>query len=143
MYFCREPKKIKMKKGLINLDYGVQTVFGILILTFGIFIFPLILLMPLGGWQMLSALIKGLAWKSKFHLSWFLAGGAYCLALYTYSEAEQGLDELKNLHPFMGNYFWILFFYLIIPSVAAIFYWRKTRAEYLSTQETEGDLVEG
>ncbi|HMQ50147.1 MAG TPA: hypothetical protein PKA00_22220 [Saprospiraceae bacterium] len=126
---------------LLILDYVLQTILGILLLVFGIFILPLILLMPLGGVQMLSALVKGIAWKSRFHLTWFMAGAAYCLALYTFAQSDQVLDPIRELHPAFDHFFWILFFYILVPATAAFVYWRLTQKEYLSNCVVEEEFV--
>lgn len=61
-----------MSNFLLKADSTIQglLLLAIFILAPTIFVPPL-LMIPLGGWQVSSALIKGLAWRSRLHLTYF------------------------------------------------------------------------
>ncbi|MCO6488395.1 MAG: hypothetical protein J5I98_08260 [Phaeodactylibacter sp.] len=115
-----------MSNFLLKADSTIQglLLLAIFILAPTIFVPPL-LMIPLGGWQVSSALIKGLAWRSRLHLTYFGLAALYCLALWA---GFSGFVEI-NLPPgkladFLHNGAWALFFVLVIPFAAAVIYWK-------------------
>ena len=114
-----------MKKFLLKADATVQALILVPVLSMGLMIFPLILMVPLGGWQLASALIKGLAWRSRFHLTYFGLAVAYCLALWAGFGGMVEIDfSSKALQELWFNEVWGIFFVVIVPLVAAIKYWK-------------------
>ena len=114
-----------MKKFLLKADATVQALLLAPTLAGAIFILPLILMIPLGGWQLASALIKGLAWRSRFHFTYFGLAAAYCLALWAGFNGAVEIDfSSKALQELWFNEVWGIFFVVIVPLVAAIKYWK-------------------
>ena len=85
-----------MAKALLLFDFGIQAFLLTIILVFGVFFFPLVLLIPLGGWQLSSALTKGIAWRSRLHFTYFMAASAYCLALYAFAGEQAVLPWAED-----------------------------------------------
>ena len=116
-----------MKKFLLQADYAVQALLLIPTLTFGIFVFPLILMVPLGGWQVASAFIKGAVWRSRFHLTYFGLAVTYCLALWVgFSEIVEVNCSNNTFQKLWYNEVWGIFFVVVIPLTAAFIYWRTS-----------------
>lgn len=130
-----------MKKALLATDFGVQslllTAIGVSSVTI---VLPLLLMIPLGGWQLGSALVKGVAWRSRAHLAYFGLAALYCLAL---SAAGAGMVEVhfssKAIEEIWSQEAWGLLFFVAIPLVGAVQYWRISCRDW--RRETEETLV--
>lgn len=105
----------------------MQTILLAPVLALGIFILPLILMLPLGAWQMASALVKGLAWRSRLHLTYFGVAALYCLALWAGFSGTVEASFPRPLEEIWGHEAWSIFFVIIIPLVGAIKYWKISR----------------
>ena len=114
-----------MKKFLLRADTAVQAILLAPTLAGAVFILPLILMIPLGGWQLASALAKGLAWRSRFHLAYFGLASAYCLALWA---VFSGIVEINfspvALQKLWGHEVTAILAVVVIPLVGAIKYWK-------------------
>ena len=115
-----------MSHFLLKADSTIQ---GLLLL--GIFvlaptiIFPLLLLLPLGAWQLSSALVKGVAWRSRLHLTYFGLAAAYCLALWAwFSGTVEVSFSFAPVADFWDNEAWGIFFVVVVPLAAAAMYWK-------------------
>lgn len=125
-----------MKSFLLRADATVQAVLLVPVLAMGLMIFPLLLMIPLGIWQVGSALIKGLAWRSRFHLTYFGLATVYCLALWA---GFSGMVEVSFTFPFLQKMWSIgalgVFFVIVVPLVGAVKYWKVSHDDWEKRRE--------
>lgn len=118
-------QKMKPPKAFIIADYYIQTILGILfLLTVWIF-WGVLILIPFGAWQVLSALIWILGFGDRSRLKYLAATGAY--------GALCVLTELLGWPEILA--------YLLIapPPVLGVWYYIITRRDYNEGSDTAPD----
>ncbi|MCB0586247.1 MAG: hypothetical protein KDD06_13110 [Phaeodactylibacter sp.] len=130
-----------MQKKFLLADLVVQvSLLGLIVVSSPTIFFPLLLMIPLGGWQLSSALIKGVAWRSRLHLTYFGLAAAYCLALWA---GSTGVVEVrfspKAVQELWGEEAWYILFIVVIPLVGAVKYLHISKKD--CGRRTEEKLV--
>ena len=111
-----------MKRMLLATDTIIQSIMLCLMIFFPLTLF---VSMPLGGWQLGSSLIKGIAWRSKLHFTYFMAATAYCLLLIW------GIEHADSI-PFIQDYEWLEKMWWVLclpPLVGAIWYYAQSHRD--------------
>ena len=112
-----------MKISFLSFDFHLQLIAFVLILSTSIMIFPLILLVPFGAYQVLSAGAKGFALDSYRHRIFALVAGVYgTLIMYFAIEGNGSLRGLFDLLDKDLTGILAVFAYFIIPIISAIYY---------------------
>lgn len=126
-----------MKNFLLATDHIVQAILlSLIVLSSITIILPLMLMIPLGSWQMGSALIKGLVWKSRFHLTYFVLAAIYCLALWAGTSGMVEINfSLNELQALWSNTAWAILFSVAIPLAGAIKYYKVSLDDCRRQQE--------
>lgn len=129
-----------MTQILLKTDHVVQISLLVLIaVSSPTFILPLLLMIPLGGWQLASALAKGLAWRSRLHLTYFGLAAGYCLALWAgTSGAVEVRFSLRAVQELWSKEAMAILFFVAIPLLGAFMYWRISYNDY---KEEKGEMV--
>lgn len=111
-----------MKRMLLTTDTIIQSIMLCLMIFFPLTLFVSI---PLGGWQLGSSLIKGIAWRSKLHFTYFIAATAYCLLLIW------GIEHTDSV-PFILDYEWLRAMWWVLclpPLVGAVWYYTQSHRD--------------
>ena len=126
-----------MKNFLLATDHIIQAILLSLILLSSVtIIIPLMLMIPLGGWQMASALIKGLAWRSRFHLTYFGLAATYCLVLWASASGIVEINfSLNGLNVLWNDKIWWILFIIVIPLAGALKYWKVSLDDFTQQKE--------
>ncbi|MGK0364547.1 MAG: hypothetical protein ACI85O_001604 [Saprospiraceae bacterium] len=110
---------MKAPKGFLTADYWIQTIIGIPCAIFSLVIYGIILLLPLGIWQVISSLVLVFGYKDKkriphliFTVIWFVV-----LALTIFINIE--------------SFALYLFYFILLPAGVAIWYYSITYNDYL------------
>ena len=109
----------------VQIDAGVQALMLFLgiplaigTLGYGI----LLLLIPLGTWQLASAFLRAFIGRSRVHMIYFLSAITYVFVLHQVDQNKHDWVDLpKNLE--VINF---IFFVIIVPLIAGIWYCRYT-----------------
>ena len=112
---------METKYVLLRTDYWLQTIMGIMIIVFGISIigitFGLLLAMPFGAWQVISALIFGITNQDKRRFYYLACVGLYFSALY-FTNGIEGFRDLGFI------------FYAVIAAILGVWYYILTRKDF-------------
>jgi hypothetical protein len=127
-----------MKKSTLAFDYHFQLFAFVLIMLSSVTIFPLLLLVPFGAYQVLSAGFKGFAMDRYKYRIFALIAGTYgtLISWFAFSQDNQ-LKEFFQL--FDDDLMKILafFVYILIPVTSAIYYIHQSHQDWQSAIETE------
>lgn len=124
-----------MQKTLFTIDFTAQGIMlGAALILSPTILLPLMIAIPLGGWQLGSALLKGLALPSKVHLNYFLAATAYLFLLYFANTLSLNLNTLP-FYPAASDKLWIAAAFAP-PIIGAIWYFRRSYLDYKACVET-------
>ena len=124
-----------MQKTLFTIDLTAQGIMLVAALILSpTILLPLMIAIPLGGWQLGSALLKGLAIPSKAHLNYFLAASGYLFLLYFANTLSVDLGALP-FYPTGLDKLWIAAAFAP-PIIGSIWYFRRTYLDYKACLET-------
>lgn len=123
-----------MKRTLLAIDLVAQGLMlaAALILAPTIF-YPLLIAIPLGAWQLSSALAKGLALPSELHLNYFLAASAYLFLLYLGARIIPALEPVL-FYPDGAGKVWMAVA-AAPPLFGAFWYFHRTYQDYTACAE--------
>lgn len=132
------PKELIMKKSLLSFDYYLQLFSFCLIMSTSVFIFPLILLLPFGVYQVVSAGIKGFALNKYQYRVFALAAGLYGTIIMYLGFGGNG--EVRHVigrfdNDLVGVVTVVAFF--IIPIISAVYYLRQSYKDWQAAVEEE------
>ncbi len=118
-----------------NILLTIDTVGQAILLTLCLF-FPLTLFVavPLGGWQLLSSLCKGLLLQSKLHLYYFLSATAYCVLLAFSAKMELDFNWLE-----WAQYLWVIL--AVPPVVGAVWYFLQSMRDMEKEAPNKPEMV--
>ena len=131
-----------MKKTLLAIDYRLQMILLLFIGGTCFMIFPLLLLVPLGIYQVWSAAVKGFTLDSYRHRVFALVAGTYgtaimLLAFYNDVEPIKGILDLVP-HGWEQGYAVVL--YVLLPMVSAIYYANQSYKDYHAAVDADLEL---
>lgn len=131
-----------MKQKLLAFDYYFQVVTFSLVVLASLSFFGLMLLVPFGAYQVLSAAVKGVFLNNyRYRIFALLSGGYGAGIMFVALKSDQPLFRgLLDLFPDPLLQVMALFLYLVIPITSAIFYLRQSRKDFEQAQK--GQLSE-
>lgn len=132
------PNISTMKKSILSFDYYFQMITFGLIMSTSIMIFPLLLLVPFGAYQVLSAGTKGIVLNNYRHRIFALAAGLYGTAImYIGFGGTSELRDFFNLFnpDFIGVLTVSAFF--ILPIISAVYYIRQSYKDWQAASVKE------
>ena len=121
-----------MKNKLLAFDYYFQVVTFSLVAMASLTFFGLMLLVPFGAYQVLSAGAKGFLLNSYRHRVFALIAGLYGASIMyiAINSHDSPIQELLNLFPEPLLNAVGVFAYVVIPFASAIYYLRQSRQDY-------------
>jgi len=128
-----------MKKPILGFDYRLQLVCFIFILGTSFMIFPLLLLVPFGAYQVINAGVKGLAWGSKVHQIFAMVAGVYgtTITFLAFNHNFALTKLIEDALPQEGYTILIGLVYFLVPVISAIFYINLSHKDYQTRVELE------
>ncbi|HKK77602.1 MAG TPA: hypothetical protein VJ953_21150 [Saprospiraceae bacterium] len=131
-----------MKNKLLAFDYYFQVVTFSIVAMASLTFFGLMLLVPFGAYQVLSAGAKGVLLDSYRHRIFALIAGLYGggLMFLIIENNHPWLEGILDLFPEPLLQILAVFAYVVIPFTSAIFYLRQSRKDFEAAQQEE--LVE-
>ena len=112
------------KYRLLEIDYWIQKIFGIIVLILSITFYGLILAIPFGALQVLSGLIFAIWNKDKKRAIYLLAVATYFLCCFVTLRLSNDYNQHIAVFQFIGCVL------CIIPLVLGNWYFRLTAKEY-------------
>ena len=99
----------------------------------GVFLPLIIMAIPLGAWQVLSAVVKGIAGPSLLHGVYVITALAYCFLL------QFGLQLIENFNVLIGGrmpyqVYWIL---ALPPAIGALWYFMQSVRDWEAAKMDE------
>lgn len=126
-----------MQRTLFTIDLAVQgTLLGAALILSPTIIIPMLIAIPLGAWQLISALLKGLGMPSKVHLNYFISASAYLFFLYLGSYVAPHLEQLP-FYPAGLNKAWSILA-VTPPAIGAFWYFHRTYRDFRASVEEQG-----
>lgn len=132
------PNEPTMKKSILSFDYYFQLITFGLIMSTSIMIFPLMLLVPFGAYQVLSAGTKGIVLNKYRHRIFALAAGLYGTAIMYIGFG--GISGLRDFFQYFNQDFigvLTISAFFIIPIISAIYYIRQSYKDWQEASVTE------
>lgn len=108
-------------------------------ITPGILFWSLMALLPLGGWQLLSAFILGFARSDNFRHLYLLTSVAFCGLFFAggFLLDRLHLNDYNNSYPILSDLPQYLFCLLLVFSfIAALYYLGYSYRDYRAAQKT-------
>lgn len=126
-----------MKNKLLAFDYYFQVVTFSIVAMASLTFFGLMLLVPFGAYQVLSAGAKGILLDSYRHRVFALIAGLYGggLMLFIMENDHPWLEGIFDPFPEPLLQILAVFAYVVIPFTSAIFYLRQSRLDYEAVQK--------
>lgn len=126
-----------MKNKLLAFDYYFQVVTFSLVAMASLTFFGLMLLVPFGAYQVLSAGTKGFLLNSYRHRVFALIAGLYgsTIMYVAMNSYESPVEEILALFPEPLLQTVGIFAYIVIPFASAIYYLRESLRDYEAVKE--------
>ena len=125
------------KLRLLEIDYWMQKILGIIVLVLSITFYGLVLLIPFGALQVLSGLALGIGYQSQKRMKYLLIVAIFFICWYTVTTIHSD-SRFYEVSLFVG---YTLF---VVPPSLGIWYFRLTAKEYkdLKRQREENAFTE-